>query len=336
MDFNSLALLFHPSLDWIQVEITTHHQSPGPYSLFRAYERQWIQEHMPLDLFLEFRPGMRKARLVHLQGWGEPLLHPRFSEMLRIAREACPRVATATHLSKLDEGQVQELVQGGLSTLTLHVTGPRIDEKSPGTELGDLIQTLDTLIRVKSRKNTELPAIYVLCTLTRSGLENLARLPGILAHSGVSLLIVNPLTIAVLPEFEEETLTPANDQEYEELRGRLLEVKERCLHAGLGMHFFLINGGREPRCCIEQPHRSVFAGVRGGIAPCVFCALPVDGKADYKFQGLEMEFPQMSFGNIRDGRVWRNREYRAFRREFAHGRLPEFCQGCWRPYLVAE
>ncbi|MDQ7785248.1 MAG: hypothetical protein RDU20_20350, partial [Desulfomonilaceae bacterium] len=78
-----LSNLFVPRLDWIQVEVTSHCNAECVYCPHAVSKRSRHQTHMSMDTFEKLLPFFRRTAHVHLQGWGEPLLHPRFFEMVR-------------------------------------------------------------------------------------------------------------------------------------------------------------------------------------------------------------------------------------------------------------
>ena len=87
-----LSNLFLPFLDWIQVEVTSLCNAECVYCPHVVYEQFWQKNHMPIETFEKLLPAFRRTSLVYLQGWGEPFLHPRFFEMVRIARGCGCRV----------------------------------------------------------------------------------------------------------------------------------------------------------------------------------------------------------------------------------------------------
>ena len=85
---------FGTELDWLQVEITTHCNSACRYCPHTVYSDIWQSRHMTAKTFERLLPTMANVDLVHLQGWGEPLLHPNFSDLVRRAKTTGCRMGT--------------------------------------------------------------------------------------------------------------------------------------------------------------------------------------------------------------------------------------------------
>jgi MoaA/NifB/PqqE/SkfB family radical SAM enzyme len=52
--------------------------------------------------------------MVHLQGWGEPLLHRQFFEIVARAKKAGCRVGTTTNGILLDRAEIGKLDESGI------------------------------------------------------------------------------------------------------------------------------------------------------------------------------------------------------------------------------
>ena len=63
-----------PTLDWVQVEVTTSCNGSCIYCPRTLMSKHWKNRHMPIELFYELVSFLRHTHLVYLQGWGEPLL----------------------------------------------------------------------------------------------------------------------------------------------------------------------------------------------------------------------------------------------------------------------
>jgi len=82
--------LFLSSLDWIQAEVFSYCNAACVYCLHTVYRDAWVKRHLPVKIFERLMADIAKARLVYLQGWGEPLLHPNFLALVRIAESRGP------------------------------------------------------------------------------------------------------------------------------------------------------------------------------------------------------------------------------------------------------
>ncbi len=80
--------MFFSTLDWIQVEVTTRCNAACVYCPRTAYGQGWEERDLPLETFRKLAPFLPKVKHVHLQGWGEPLLHPGFFDMAAAAKAA--------------------------------------------------------------------------------------------------------------------------------------------------------------------------------------------------------------------------------------------------------
>ena len=83
-----LAGLFSRNLDWLQVAVTSHCNASCAYCPHTIYRRQWQSRHLSLTTFQRLLPDLQRVRLVYLQGWGEPFLHPDFFTLVSLAKQA--------------------------------------------------------------------------------------------------------------------------------------------------------------------------------------------------------------------------------------------------------
>ena len=83
-------------LDCIQVEVTSVCPGRCVYCPHTTQAGYWRSRHMEAATFARLWPLMQESGRVHLQGWGEPFLHPRFMDFAALARKAGCRVSTTT------------------------------------------------------------------------------------------------------------------------------------------------------------------------------------------------------------------------------------------------
>jgi MoaA/NifB/PqqE/SkfB family radical SAM enzyme len=339
------SLLFS-GWDWIQVEITSDCNAACIYCPRTLYKDRWLDRHLPLETFKKLVPAFSEVRHVHLQGWGEPFLHPDFFEMVAIAKGAGCRVGTTTNGMLLNREKIEKVVKSKIDIIAFSLagTGEENDRIRKGTRLAKVVEAMRALSEEKQRRRVETPAIHVAYMLFQSGIENLRNLPHLLEGCGVSDVVISFLDFIPCEELQSEVIAPATKAEHEELRSCLEEVKKegRLLH--LHVHHPLESMGEGKGECTENVHgctenvhgctenvqRAVCLASDGSVSPCVYMNMQVPG-ACYVPQGEKRQYERMVFGNIQEKslrKIWQERGYAAFRNSFRNGELSSHCVSC--------
>ena len=107
----------YPQLDWIQVEISSHCNANCIYCPHSAFRANWQNRFLPIEVFQNLIPAFDKTRLIYLQGWGEPFMHPHFFKMLQIAKSADCMVGTTTNGTLLRRETIEKMVCRGLDII---------------------------------------------------------------------------------------------------------------------------------------------------------------------------------------------------------------------------
>ncbi|MGC8838935.1 MAG: radical SAM/SPASM domain-containing protein [Anaerolineae bacterium] len=330
LDF--FAFLFRPTWDWIQVQVTSFCNAACTYCPYVVYRATWLRWHMPLTTFEKMVPDFGRARLVHLQGWGEPLLHPDFFTMVSLAKSAGCLVSTTTNGMLVDEAMARRLVASGLDVVGFSLAGT--DEKNDrirrGAPLQRVLGAIRTLQEAKAVLGSPKPAVHVAYMWLRSALEDVEHLPHLLAGLGVEEVVISTLDFVPAPDLVHEALWPAQGAAYEDLRRRLDQVVRAGEAEGIHIYPQWLVPAEEQTTCTEQVHRALVVAEDGTVAPCVYTSIPVTGAT--RFFGDEAHpYRPLAFGNV--GReslsdCWRKPAYAAFRQGFRRGTLLEPCRTC--------
>ncbi len=328
-----------PLWDWVQVEPTTACNARCLYCPRTVLGEAWEDRVLPLGKFRALLPDLARAGHVHLQGWGEPLLHPDLPAMIRLAREAGARTGITTNAALLGPERIAQLLDAGLDLLAVSLagTGPENDRVRAGTRVDRVLAALDAVNRAKAQRGLARPSLHVAYMLLRSGLDEVEKLPEVLAGLGVSQVMVSvldfPLNGPLGPDLAGEDLAPRDQAEHDALHARLMALSRRGLKAGNGgveICFRLPPPLPAGPGCTENPARAAVVGADGRATACVFQNLPMAG--DYP--GLPAGTgPRRSlhFGDAAAhglAGLWKGKEWRGFRRAFARGEPPASCAGC--------
>ena len=111
-------------LSCVQMEVTSACSGRCIYCPHTTLAGVWRSRAMSAEVVAALWPLLRRSLRAHLQGWGEPLLHPRFFDFAAFARRAGCRVSTTTCGLGMDEDTAVRLVSGGLDVVAFSLAAP--------------------------------------------------------------------------------------------------------------------------------------------------------------------------------------------------------------------
>lgn len=329
----------YPRLDWIQVEITSQCNSDCLYCPQHAYRDQWQTRKLSVKAFESMTPAFKKSRLVYLQGWGEPFLHPGFFDMARIVKSAGAKVGTTTNGTLLSRPIANQLAAEGVDIIGFSLAGitGKNDRIRKGTRLSEVKRAIDDLHQAKDTHGTSSPAIHIAYMLLRSNLDEIEHLPDFFANLGVDQVVVSSLSLVTRPELSPEAILADTPEKWTTLTKRIQQTMKTAVQKGVDMHFQLVSPFADPKPCDENVRHALVVGADGNVSPCVMTNLPVNAEAAYYFDQTPHPLPHMSFGNILNqplNEIWHQPDFKEFRRAFATSRLPAMCRKCYKSRMI--
>ena len=342
-----------PTLDWVQVEVTTCCNAFCIYCPHTVMRKLWANRHMPIKLFHELIPFLGHTDLVYLQGWGEPLLHKDFFEMVRICKDRGKRVGFTTNGMLLTEDTIRTLVDSQLDIMGISLAGTTAathNQIRKGTDFNKLIFHLEQLCKIQAEKKTEVPAVHLAYLMLRSNFDELREILPLAKRVGAKQIVASNQTLIVDPKLSEEAIF--NDTESTDYyRNTLSEIRDRAARENIIFDCHGLGLDDASVCCRENVHRACVINVEGETVPCVFTNPVLCGKRDlgdgkpscYTFKDQSLPLTGMSFGNIRNEsltRIWNKKEYARFRNLFdpetdrkpgqTRSEMPECCVQCYK------
>jgi len=342
---------FH--LDWLQVEVSALCQGRCLYCPVSLLSGRRAGGLMALETFQRLEPFFSSTDLVFLQGWGEPLLHPRFWEMARRARAAGARVGFTTGGALLDEANRRALLESGVEIMGVSLAGASDevhDHFRPGNPLDLLDVNLKRLKVEKGRSGEGLPDLHLAYLLLAGNLRDLPRVVDLAERWGARQIVVSHLSLVLSTALEEDAL-PARPDAWPRVQAVLEEARERAGARGIGFHAYSPGAEEAPQpACTENVLGSCFVSARGDVSPCVMTNLGLEtgggAEAAHCFRGRVIPLLPLVFGNVGDRslrEIWHSQAAREFRQAFGtriegafrEGRgLPEPCRHCYKLYQV--
>jgi len=269
---------------------------------------------------------------LHLQGLGEPTMHPRFFDMVRYAVERGVRVTTNTNATLLNDRRAEACVESGLDTLHVSIDGAtaatfeRIRRRA---HFDRVIANVHRVAAARARANGRLPHLHMVSVVMRQNLEELPDLVRLASELSMEELFVQHLAHdfaeATLPEHyramrdfvDEQTLLvddPKRVEHYFDAARAAAEacgIRLRLPHTEVREH----PPGTPGRTRCDWPWTSAYVAYDGRSMPCCMVATP----------------DRASFGSMVEHsplQVWDGAEYASFRAALASDTPPEICATC--------
>lgn len=324
---------FH--LDWIQVEVSSLCHGGCLYCPVSLCSRERKGTLMSMEIFQRMEPWFPSTDLVFLQGWGEPLLHPRFWEMARRARSAGTRVGFTTSGVLLDRRNRQALLASGVDTVGVSLAGasPEVHDRfRPGCPLEAVDGNVRALRDEAKTSADGLPNLHLAYLLMTGNLHDLPHAVDLAEQWGAHQIVVSHLSLVLRTGLEEEALLAHPDRR-PQVQAVLDETRERAEARGIGFHTYGPEGGERPEpACTENVLASCFVSVRGDVSPCVMTNLGLgtgeepggvrapefgdEATPTHWFRGSRAPLPSLVFGNVEQAslkEIWHSSAARRFR-----------------------
>jgi tungsten cofactor oxidoreducase radical SAM maturase len=290
---------------------------------------------MSWETFQAVIEGLRAfpdLRRITFGGFGEPLVHPRFPEMLALAAELEVGMTLTTNGLLLDQAMIEALVAARLDTIVVSLDTVHVQAYEQARIEGGVDQVLDNVraLRDLSRQRGQmLPRIGLEFVAMRSNLEWLSRLPDVARDLGATFVLVTNLLPHTL-EMGEEILYDREEQ-----------LPTPIGWPVTGGDWMLWGVAKMPRLkwgawrrCRFIEDRAMVIGWDGGVSPCY----ALMHSYPYYIYGRRKEVSRYVLGKVPErslAEIWTSDEYVRFRAKVREMRFPS-CVDCGLACTYAE
>ncbi len=287
---------------------------------------------MPFDAFVRLIDQFEGMEELHLQGLGEPMMHPRFFDMVRYAAAKNVRVTTNSNLTLLNERKAKLCVESGLETLHVSIDGATREtyERIRVRARWDRVfANLEALLRARCSAGVDRPHLRMVMVVMRRNLHELPDLVRLASAWSFEELFVQHLCHdfgeSTLPDVykpmrefvDQETLLSEDPERvkrhFEEARTAAQETRVRLRLPSMRMRDHPPGTPGPQRC--DWPWRRAYVSYQGYAMPCCMVSTP----------------DRIHFGNmIEQGvrPVWSGEAFEAFRRRLDSDDPPDICRSC--------
>lgn len=287
---------------------------------------------MDFSRFTRIIDQFTTLRELHLQGLGEPMMHPRFFEMIEYAASKGIQVSTNSNLTLLNARRAERCVTSGLHSIHVSIDGatPETYERiRVRAHFERVIGNMERLVETRAQHKSSLPHIRLVMVIMRQNLHELPVLVRMAKRWSVEGIFVQHLCHdfgeSSLPDHylpmrdfvQEQTLLEEDPQ-----RVTRYFAEARAVAQELGIDLRLPRtrirlhppGTPGPKRC-DWPWHGAYISYQGYAMPCCMISTP----------------DRLNFGKVPDQsaeQLWNGADYQAFRAQLSSETPPEICRSC--------
>jgi len=286
----------------IQIEVSSDCSMHCIFCPSKLLGKAWQCGELPWEIYRDhIAPHLERFALVYLQGWGEPLAHPRLWDMVALARAAGCRTGFTSCGALLTAENIDRLLDTGVDILSVSFAGatPPVQESlRVGSDFDRLVSSLEALAARRAQRRGRLH-LELHFLMMRSNLHELPAFIRLAAALGADEAVATNLSYTATPELDGlRVFGPQPDPAHLAWVAKAAAEAER-----LGLRFrpypLVVEGTVSE--CDARPTEMVFVNRFGAVTPCVYLGMPIAAPVPRYFYGENWPMPPVSFGDVRDG-----------------------------------
>lgn len=234
---------------------------------------------------IEELAGFDTAQTVAFAGIGEPLLHPRFVDMVRLAKEHHLRVELTTNALLLTREVAGALLELGLDQLVVSIDGTTAEtfgQVRRGGSLSKVVENLRAFYELSEPSPLPPLTIGIEFVAMRSNIRELPHLYSLAKYIGASLILITnvlPYTEEMVPETlynlratsfqgKGSPWTPAWVLPKMDLTEETLEPLLHVFRTQANISYLDLDLGSRNSFCPFVQAGALAVGWHGGVSPC--------------------------------------------------------------------
>ncbi len=290
------------------------------------------QKYMDYDLFTALIDQFENLQTLHLQGLGEPMLHPRFFDMVSYATGKGIHVIINTNLTLLNQRRAESCVTSGLEGVFFSIDGARketYENIRVNSNYEKVLANLALLQETRDRMGSALPKLKMVMVIMRQNLEELPELVDLASRYDVEEVFVQQLShdfgeasytekFRPLHEYVDEQSIMGEDPE--RVESYFNEARRRAGRSGLNLRLPPTRPRLHPagtpglqRC--NWPWTGAYISFQGYMMPCCMVSTPE-----------LINFGLATKDNLEE--VWNGEAYQSFREQLSLDEPHAMCASC--------
>ncbi len=313
--------------DCVQVEVTSCCSAKCMYCPHTTKAEKWHSEHMSAHTFVNLWPLLQNVTRVHLQGWGEPLLHPHFFDFVKLARKAGCLVSTTSCGLHLNDDIARKIVDSGIDILAFSLAGTDQESNSvrKNADFDKVYENIKLLQRVREERMAVHLEIHLAYILLADRMQALKNLPKLMKELGIHATIVSTLDYLADESQEKLAINPDDLTIIAQAKEILEKIAKEAEEGGQKIYYALPSKQPSPHCR-ENIQKSLYIDAKGALSPCIYLNVPYEEENVSK----KLVFGNVNAENVLD--IWQKENFQAFRQGHLDGDVIEQCKNCVKKF----
>jgi MoaA/NifB/PqqE/SkfB family radical SAM enzyme len=289
-----------------------------------VFSDEWVSGDMPLSAYKKISRYFHLVQNVHLQGWGEPLLHPELFDMIQIVKAENCKASLTTNGVFLTYNKSKELIIKGLDTIVISISGATRETHESircGSHFEQIIYNIRTLSNLKLKMRSKTPKLVLSFLMTKTNIKELSEAVSLAKDLGINEFVATNLDYTPTQAQDDLKLFSCNSADLS-AKNHIDAAQIRAQEIKLPFRVYPIEM-EEVVMCEMNPLKIVFVSFDGCVSPCVYLNMTKRGLIPRIFCGKQYEIERQFFGNIGEYdfmEIWASNAYKNFRKAY-HNRL---------------
>ncbi len=303
-----------------QIEPTSRCQLKCVMCPRAVFSEEWESGDMPLSVYEKTSKYFHLVKNVHLQGWGEPLLHTNLFDMIKIAKAKGCNVSVTTNGVLLTTDVSERLIKYGMDIVAISISGASKETHESirmGSKFDHLLINIKAFNNLKQKMRSKTPKLVISFLMTKTNIEELPEIVNLAKEIGIDEIVATNLdyTPSQLQDDLKAFSYSAGDNNFK----NFIEITiQQAKKIKLPLRIYPLEM-EEVVMCEMNPLRIVFISHDGCISPCVYLNMTKRGMIPRFFCDSYYEIQRLCFGNISDNDfmvIWESNNYKNFRQAY--------------------
>lgn len=278
----------------------------------------WKNGDMALDTFLSLAESFDMSNHVHLQGWGEPLMHPELDNMIKAVKDSGAKAGFTTNGQLLNKERSMAYMDLGLDIMAVSLAGADKTTHEAiriGTDFEKIVDNIREIAELKLQYRSRLPLLIISFIMLRDNIRQFPAVIDLAADIGADRVVA--INMDLITDSDIDNLKVFDIQPEEDYDEWIRLAKKRAVARNISLKVYPIKSEEQP-VCEADPLNNIYISFDGCVSPCVYLGLPTRTISRFR-DGVITEIDRLCYGDIKDmaiSEIWDKKEYVDFRKAF--------------------